>query len=249
MNALRDEAFYRRTGCPPPSPLLLHQADSFYFAKDAEGRFVHVTRGLLDLLGKNAAEVLGRRDDELFSLKLATDFQRDDQQVMQSGEMLQDKLELVPAATELKWFITVKSPLRDPEGRIVGIESVTRDARQTHARLEPFHEFSRCMDFIRENLHRPLKLEELAAVCAMSVSNFERKFKKNFGASPGQYLKRLRLEKAGEWLLRGLSPAEAATRSGFCGQSHFTREFRQALGITPKKWQERHLGSRPAPAE
>ena len=240
MNDFWDIEFYLSHGCYLPSPLLLNQADSFYFAKDAELRFVYVSRGLLQLLGKTGPEVLGRRDVELFSASLAASFESDDRMVLETAAILQDKLELVPGETELQWFITAKSPLRDPQGRIVGLEAVTRDARLTHRRLEPFHEFARCMDFMRENLHRSLKLEDLAAVCALSVSSFERKFKKNFGSSPGQYLKRLRLEKASEWLLRGLSPAEAAERSGFCDQSHLTREFRATLGLTPKKWQEQH---------
>lgn len=58
-----------------------------------------------------------------------------------------------------------------------------------------------------------------------------------------QFLKRLRLSRAAAALVQSdRLVAEVALAEGFCDQPHFTREFKQAFGTTPKVWRERYLG-------
>ncbi|MGA9333067.1 MAG: helix-turn-helix transcriptional regulator, partial [Rudaea sp.] len=57
-----------------------------------------------------------------------------------------------------------------------------------------------------------------------------------FGTSPYRYLSMRRLEKARELMLEGCSLAEVAAACRFSDQSHFTRQFRKAFGITPGQW-------------
>jgi transcriptional regulator GlxA family with amidase domain len=50
--------------------------------------------------------------------------------------------------------------------------------------------------FILENLAEPLKVEVLAGRAAMSVRNFSRIFREEFGVTPAIFVERLRLETA-----------------------------------------------------
>jgi AraC-like DNA-binding protein len=63
-----------------------------------------------------------------------------------------------------------------------------------------------------------------------------RDFRVLFGTSPYRYLLMRRLERAQKMLADGCGPAEVAAACCFADQSHFTRKFRQAFGVTPGKW-------------
>jgi AraC-like DNA-binding protein len=52
-----------------------------------------------------------------------------------------------------------------------------------------------------------------------------------------------RLQRARRLLLQGVSLAEAAFACGFADQSHLTRQFRRAYGVTPGRWRALQKGS------
>src|SRR5713101_2720940 len=52
------------------------------------------------------------------------------------------------------------------------------------------------IDFMKANLHRRIALTELAEVANLSPSHLSRLFKIQTRLSPGEYLRRLRMEKA-----------------------------------------------------
>jgi transcriptional regulator GlxA family with amidase domain len=57
------------------------------------------------------------------------------------------------------------------------------------------------------------------------------------GITPYQYLSTIRINKAKELLDSGVLPIDAAFQSGFTDQSHFTRFFKNFIGLTPGRYQ------------
>ena len=55
------------------------------FIKDREGRYLYVNRGFKRVLRVADEQVIGKRDDELFSAEQAAAFQANDRQVLQTG--------------------------------------------------------------------------------------------------------------------------------------------------------------------
>jgi AraC-like DNA-binding protein len=115
----------------------------------------------------------------------------------------------------------------------------------------------------RELLHDPdchsISLGELAAEAGLSAYHLLRVFKRETGLPPHQYHLNLRLERGRQLLRAGCGIAEAATRTGFADQSHFTRGFRRFFGVTPGHYRtartfktagpaSRSVGSAAAPA-
>ncbi|WP_412766044.1 helix-turn-helix domain-containing protein [Sinorhizobium medicae] len=93
---------------------------------------------------------------------------------------------------------------------------------------------AKVLAFIENNLHRQIKLFELACECRLSVSHFGRAFKETFGSSPYQFVLRKRMERARMLLLEdGYSLSQIALECGMCDQSHFTRAFRGTFGKSP----------------
>jgi AraC-like DNA-binding protein len=82
----------------------------------------------------------------------------------------------------------------------------------------------------------PVALATLERVSQRDRWRLSRDFRTAFGTSPYRYLTMRRLERA-RALLGGVNDiAEVAASCGFADQSHLTRLFRLAFGMTPKRW-------------
>lgn len=105
-----------------------------------------------------------------------------------------------------------------------------RETRGSHAAST----LRRVMEYIHDNLDKPLTLAELSFVADMSPSYFSHTFKQVTGETPHHYVLAARIERAKSLLLRGnWTPAQVASNIGFFDQSHFTRAFKQLVGVTP----------------
>ena len=87
---------------------------------------------------------------------------------------------------------------------------------------------------IRRQLADTPDMASLARSHAMSPSRFYARFRAQTGASPLQYLKRLRLQRAHQMIQhQGSDVAEAAYAVGYASASQFSREYRRAFGAPP----------------
>ena len=76
-------------------------------------------------------------------------------------------------------------------------------------------------------------LERIAGLDRFSLA---RHFRRAFGTSPDRYRTMRRLALARAAIGRGVPLVRAAAEAGFSDQSHLTRQFKQAFGITPAVW-------------
>ena len=96
------------------------------FMKDREGRYLYVNRGFKRVLGVADEQVIGKRDDELFSAEQAATFQANDRQVLEAGvpmEFEETALEEDGQHTS----IVHKFPLFSAEGEIYAIGGIVTD--------------------------------------------------------------------------------------------------------------------------
>lgn len=97
----------------------------------------------------------------------------------------------------------------------------------------------RVMEYIDANLGNEMGLAELAAVAMVSPFYFSRLFKQSTGQGPHAYVLSIKIRKAKEYLREGSLPlVEISNLLGFCNQAYFTTVFKQATGITPRRFQE-----------
>lgn len=88
--------------------------------------------------------------------------------------------------------------------------------------------------FVRDNLAKELRAEDLAKVAGLSAGHFSRAFKASFGLTPHQYIIEQRISFAADLLSRSeLEVANIARLCGFAGASHLGCEFRKRIGVTP----------------
>lgn len=82
----------------------------------------------------------------------------------------------------------------------------------------------------------PVTLAGLAAEAGMSRFQLLRGFARDTGLPPHAYLIQRRLALARHLIEQGLPLADAATGAGFADQSHMTRAFVRAFGVTPAQY-------------
>ena len=99
--------------------------------------------------------------------------------------------------------------------------------------------YARCLSDIEQNYGGIKSVDELAERCHVSTGHLARVFKKFAEESPWQMITRLKMNLAGELLLRDqLMVKEAALRVGFEDTYHFSRVFKQHYGMSPKHFRE-----------
>ncbi|WP_084617881.1 sensor domain-containing protein [Cellvibrio sp. OA-2007] len=110
-----------------------HMLDLIY-AKDENGRFIYANLALVNMTGAESIEnILGKTDFDLNPPAAAQAYVDDDQWVIRTGQPLVGREELLRDAKtgESHWYSTTKVPLRDNNGKIIGIMGISRDITQT----------------------------------------------------------------------------------------------------------------------
>ncbi len=102
--------------------------------------------------------------------------------------------------------------------------------------------------YLEEHYGNSVTLGELAKVCGVSTSWLERVFRKETGTTLHAYLIRCRVLKATE-VLANRPVGETGNLCGFSDASHFIREFRRYMGMTPGEYRRLALRETPEKTE
>jgi AraC-like DNA-binding protein len=139
----------------------------------------------------------------------------------------------------------------DAIGALTQLADRPRDTQVPHAVVGglPESKVRRVTAYIENNLHRELRLEELAAVTHMSPYHFARLFKRATGTSPHRFLVRRRIDAAIGLLTESTASISSIGRAvGFRTASHFATTVRRITGMTPSAYRARRAVAAP-PAE
>lgn len=83
----------------------------------------------------------------------------------------------------------------------------------------------------------PPSLTDLAAEVGVHPAHLARTFRRRFGCTTGEYIRRLRVAVAVQKLaVTRVALAEVAAEAGFADQSHFGRVFKLQTGVTPAQY-------------
>jgi AraC-like DNA-binding protein len=98
---------------------------------------------------------------------------------------------------------------------------------------------SRAIRYISENFPTQLRLSQIAQESAMSLSCFERTFKKEMGTTYTKFLNKFRISRAAKMLeQQELSITEIAFACGFTNPYHFTRMFNRVMAVSPRTYRK-----------
>jgi AraC-like DNA-binding protein len=94
----------------------------------------------------------------------------------------------------------------------------------------------RVRDYLHQHVDRPVSVDELADLAAMSRFQLTRQFQQTFGLPLHAFHLHVRLEEAKRRLSCDEAVASVAADLGFVDQSHLHRRFKGAFGVTPGEW-------------
>jgi AraC-like DNA-binding protein len=98
----------------------------------------------------------------------------------------------------------------------------------------------RALEFIEQNAHLPINVEDIARESRMSIRALQYAFQRHLNTSPAAYLRRTRLDGAHRDLLRadptaGATVLAIAMNWGFAHPGRFATYYREAYGVSPKQ--------------
>ena len=91
-------------------------------------------------------------------------------------------------------------------------------------------------EFLDDLPEANVSLSELAQLVSLNPYYLVRLFKKEFGLPPHAYQIQSRLRYAAKRIKEGAQLADVSVQTGFHDQSHFSRHFKKAMGITPGQY-------------
>jgi AraC-like DNA-binding protein len=223
---LRLEAYRFRRSFPKHFHIIYNPGDLHSCAESGaalEYWGLHIPKEtMLDLTG----EVTGRRMLPVFSRNVvsdpeaAWDFRALHEQIMLGSREFEREERLLLLISRL--LRLCGQPVGDPAS--AGREAVERACA-----------------FMEGHYGERITLERLREEAGLSKSALLRAFAREKGVTPYRYLENLRVGAAKRLLEQGVPPAEAALRTGFSDQSHFTNYFSRFIGLAPGAYREMFL--------
>ncbi|MEN3329887.1 MAG: AraC family transcriptional regulator [Acidobacteriota bacterium] len=121
--------------------------------------------------------------------------------------------------------------LRELEHALLDGPPVTSSGRTFPKWLE------RVRNILEQRFAEPFKLSEIAAEAGVHPVHLAREFRKHYGTSVGEYVRRVRIEYACRELMgSNAAVTNIAFAAGFADQSHFSRTFKRLCGTTPGRY-------------
>jgi len=123
--------------------LMENSPDLIYF-KDAGSQFIKCSKALVQRMGlKSGDEIAGKSDFDFYDEKHARQLFDDEQKIISTGEPLIGKVEKdILKDNRVFWVLTNKAPLRDEQGKAIGIFGISKDItalKEAETRLNEVH--------------------------------------------------------------------------------------------------------------
>jgi PAS domain S-box-containing protein len=106
---------------------LLNNIPDLAWLKDTAGRYIAVNEPGLDIMPITRQEIISKTDHDLWPESMARKLQMDDQFVIRTGQRLVIEDDVTLPDGSVMWLETIKSPIRNNEGEIIGTAGIARD--------------------------------------------------------------------------------------------------------------------------
>lgn len=112
-------------------------------------------------------------------------------------------------------------------------------------KAEPSASVQAAVSYLRDNLHRNVRLVELCEHTGLHPRTLARRFNATLDTSPHSFHLSLRVNASLDAIDAGWPLVMVAERMGFADQAHLTRVMKKRMGITPRQWRNRRRDETP----
>jgi len=103
-----------------------NQVPFLMWTKDVDGRYIAANSVFGETLDKNPEELIGLRDDDLFSKFYADKYREQDLEIINTGKQISHE-DQIPLAVGSVWYEVIKAPLINDDGVVFGLAGFARD--------------------------------------------------------------------------------------------------------------------------
>lgn len=221
--------------------LFAHLPDVVFCLKDRERRYQAANPAFAGRLGlDDPRKLLGHTAEEFFPPQLAETYRAQDLQVLETGQEMGDRLELITNRDGSQgWFLATKVPLHDALDQVIGLASISRDLGSPREEDLMLAGVARIVTYIQTHLDSDLQLVALAAMAGLSPSQLDRRMRRVFQLTTAQFIRKSRIGESVRLLTTTVLPvAEIALSCGYGDQTAFTRQFRVMVGMPPAAYRD-----------
>lgn len=128
---------------------ILEQIGTFIFIKDIAGRYTYVNQSVQDLFDVPYEDIIGQDDSHFFDLHRSDELMRNDRCVIEQGITI-DKEEktIIKSTSEERIYWTVKKPVRNQQGEIIGMCGVSTDITKRKQTETALYKLNNRLDFL-----------------------------------------------------------------------------------------------------
>ena len=163
---------------------LLASAPDPIWTNDREGRMSALNSVTAAVLGRPREALIGLHNSEILPAAVVATVEAEDRRILEEGQTIQVEQTVFDASRgEPRVFLTIKAPLRSPDGQITGVVGIARDItdhKRAEEALRASEEFNRrvlqsspdCLKVL--SLDGRLEFFSDGGLCVMEVEDFER---------------------------------------------------------------------------
>lgn len=139
--------------------VVVQNSPSVIFVKDLDGKYIVVNKQLALLYHSTTEKLMGLTDFDMFSAPAAQQMQAKDKEAILSDKPLHFE-EIVPFDDELHHYVTLKFPVRNLHGNVVGVcgiaSDITEQKRQEEERIRMREQIIAAQEEALRELSTPL---------------------------------------------------------------------------------------------
>jgi len=119
---------------------ILNTIPDIAWLKDKNSVYIAANVQYIEVCGIKPQDIIGKTDFELWPEDLATKYVTDDKEVIQSGKRKRIEEQLEPKQGKRIWIDTIKTPIYNDKGQVVGTSGIARDITEHKEMDQKLHE-------------------------------------------------------------------------------------------------------------
>ncbi len=132
---------------------LLDSLGTYIFTKDAKGRYTYVNSHVCALFQLPAEAIIGKDDYAFFDLDILDDLIQNDRLVLELGQTVErEETNLIRETGETRIYWSVKTPIRNAKGEIIGLSGISTDITQRKRLEKQVEEQRQLLDTVLNNI-------------------------------------------------------------------------------------------------